>query len=203
MRTDIISGITVWAVMVPVAMAYAEMAGLPPQYGLYTAFAALLGYAIFGTSRQLKVTTSSTMAVMSAAVVVAIAGGDPARYAALTAALALTVGLILLLAGIVRLGFISDFLSKSVVTGFVFGLALVIAIGQLPKLLGLPSGQGDFFEQAYQLITKSGGNQAVHPGRWRRRPDPHFPDQTVLPAPALGAGRRGAGHPRRLHLPSR
>ena len=153
LRSDIVSGVTVWGVMVPVAMAYAQMAGLPPEYGLYTAFAALLGYAIFSTSRQLKVTTSSTMAVMSAAVVVAMAGGDPARYAALTAALALTVGVILLLAGIVRLGFISDFLSKSVVTGFVFGLALVIAIGQVPKLLGLPSGQGDFFEQCYQLIT--------------------------------------------------
>jgi sulfate permease, SulP family len=75
LRSDIISGVTVWAVMVPVAMAYAEMAGLPPEYGLYTAFAALLGYAIFGTSRQLKVTTSSTMAVMSAAVVVVMAGG--------------------------------------------------------------------------------------------------------------------------------
>jgi high affinity sulfate transporter 1 len=153
LRSDIISGVTVWAVMVPVAMAYAEMAGLPPEYGLYTAFAALLGYAIFGTSRQLKVTTSSTMAVMSAAVIVAMTAGGPARYAALTAALALIVGVILLLAGVTRLGFISDFLSKSVVTGFVFGLALVIAIGQLPKLLGLPSGQGDFFEQCYQLIT--------------------------------------------------
>jgi high affinity sulfate transporter 1 len=153
LRTDIISGVTVWGVMVPVAMAYAQMAGLPPEAGLYTAFAALLGYAIFGTSRQLKVTTSSTMAVMSAAVVGAMASGDPATFAALTAALALTVGAMLLLAGIARLGFISDFLSKSVVTGFVFGLALVIAIGQLPKLLGLPSGQGNFFQQCYQLIT--------------------------------------------------
>jgi sulfate permease, SulP family len=156
LSNDLVSGVTVWGVMVPVAMAYAQMAGLPPEYGLYTAFAALLGYAIFSTSRQLKVTTSSTMAVMSAAVVVAMAGGDPARYLALSAALALTVGLILLLAGIARLGFISDFLSKSVVTGFVFGLALVIAIGQLPKLLGLPAGQGDFFEQAYQLIANLG-----------------------------------------------
>jgi SulP family sulfate permease len=84
-----------------------------------------------------------------------MAVGDAARYAALTAALALTVGVILLLAGVARLGFISDFLSKSVITGFVFGLALVIAIGQLPKLLGLPSGQGDFFQQCYQLITNS------------------------------------------------
>jgi high affinity sulfate transporter 1 len=153
LRSDIISGVTVWGVMVPTAMAYAQMAGLPPEAGLYTAFAALLGYAIFSTSRQLKVTASSTMAVMSAAVVGAMAAGDAASYAALTAALALTVGVILLLAGIVRLGFISDFLSKSVITGFVFGLALVIAIGQLPKLLGLPSGTGNFFQQCYQLIT--------------------------------------------------
>ncbi|HSN77737.1 MAG TPA: SulP family inorganic anion transporter, partial [Anaerolineae bacterium] len=155
LRRDLISGITVWGVMVPVAMAYAEMAGLPPEAGLYTAFAALLGYAVFGTSRQLKVTTSSTMAVMSAAVVVAMRPGDLATYAALTAALALIVGVILLVAGVARLGFISDFLSKSVVTGFVFGLALVIAIGQLPKLLGLPSGEGDFFEQLYQVITNA------------------------------------------------
>src|SRR5512136_2433229 len=130
LRSDIISGVTVWGVMVPVAMAYAEMAGLPPEYGLYTAFAALLGYAIFGTSRQLKVTTSSTMAVMSAAVVGVMAQGDVAGYMALSSALAFTVGIILLAAGIVRLGFISDFLSKSVITGFVFGLALVIAVGQ-------------------------------------------------------------------------
>jgi high affinity sulfate transporter 1 len=153
LRSDIIAGVTLWGVMVPVAMAYAQMAGVPAQVDLYTAFAALLGYAIFGTSRQLKVTASSTMAVMSAAVVGVMAQGDAARYMALSSALAFTVGLILLAAGIVRLGFISDFLSKSVITGFVFGLALVIAIGQVPKLLGLPPAQGDFFEQLYALIV--------------------------------------------------
>jgi hypothetical protein len=118
LRPDIISGVTIWGVMVPVAMAYAQMAGWPAQVGLYTAFAALLGYAVFGTSRQLKVTASSTMAVMSAAVVGAMALGDADRYMALTAGLPLTVGIILLVAGIVRLGFFSGFLSKSVVTGF-------------------------------------------------------------------------------------
>ena len=139
--------------MVPVAMAYAEMAGLPPEAGLYTAFAALLGYTIFGTSRQLKVTTSSTMAVMSAAVVVAMRPGDPARYLALTAALAITVGVILLAAGIIRLGFILGLLSKSVVTGFVFGLALVIAVGQIPSRRGCHAAEGDTFQQIYQLLT--------------------------------------------------
>jgi len=153
LRSDIISGVTVWGVMVPVAMAYAQMAGVPPQAGLYAAFAALLAYAVFGTSRHLKVTASSTMAVMSAAVIGSIAGGDIDRYLALTAALALTVGVLLLLAGIARLGFISDFLSKSVVTGFVFGLAITIAIGQLPKLFGVPAASGTSFQQVVGLIA--------------------------------------------------
>lgn len=154
LRTDIISGVTVWGVMVPVAMAYAQMAGVPPEAGLYAAFAALLAYAVFGTSRHLKVTASSTMAVMSAAVVGSIAAGDVERYLALTAALALTVGVLLLLAGIARLGFISDFLSKSVVTGFVFGLAITIAIGQLPKLFGVPATSGNSFQQLAGLIAE-------------------------------------------------
>ena len=154
LRSDFVSGVTVWAVMVPVAMAYAQMAGAPPQTGLYAAFAALLAYAIFGTSRHLKVTASSTMAVMSAAVVAAVAGGDSDKYLALTAALALTVGVLLLLAGIARLGFISDFLSKSVVTGFVFGLAITIAIGQLPKLFGVPATSGDSFQQLAGFIAE-------------------------------------------------
>jgi high affinity sulfate transporter 1 len=153
LRSDVISGVTVWGVMVPVAMAYAQMAGVPPQAGLYAAFAALLAYAVFGTSRHLKVTASSTMAVMSAAVIGSIAGGDIDRYLALTAALALTVGVLLLLAGIARLGFISDFLSKSVVTGFVFGLAITIAIGQLPKLFGVPAASGTSFQQVVGLIA--------------------------------------------------
>ncbi len=154
LRSDVISGVTVWGVMVPVAMAYAQMAGVPPQNGLYAAFAALLAYAIFGTSRHLKVTASSTMAVMSAAVIAAMAGGDPDRYLQLTAALALTVGVLLLLAGIARLGFISDFLSKSVVTGFVFGLAITIAIGQLPKIFGVPATSGNSFQQLAGLIAE-------------------------------------------------
>jgi len=154
LSADVIAGVTVWGVMTPVALAYAVMAGVPAVTGLYTAFAALLAYAIFGTSRHLKVTASSTMAVMSAAVVGSMAGGDPTRYLALTSGLALTVGVLLLLAGIARLGFISDFLSKSVVTGFVFGLALTIVMGQLPKLFGVPASKGNFFQQLAGLITK-------------------------------------------------
>ena len=152
-RPELIAAITSWGVMVPVAMAYAGLAGVPPEYGLITAFAALAAYAVFGTSRHVKVTTSSTMAIMSASVVAPLAGGDTASYLALTAGLALVVGTILVVAGIVRLGFIADFLAKSVVTGFIFGLAITIIIGQLPKLLGVPAGSGGTIAQLQSLIT--------------------------------------------------
>jgi len=149
---DLIAGLTVWGTSVPTALAYAGLAGLPAQAGLYTAMMALLVYAIFGTSRHMKVTTSSTMAVMSAAIIAPLAGGDAAAYAALSAMLALIIGIMLLAAGIIRLGFIADFLSKPIVTGFVFGLAMVIIIGQAPKLFGVPSASGNFFQQLFALL---------------------------------------------------
>jgi high affinity sulfate transporter 1 len=154
LRPDLVAAVTSWGVMVPVALAYAGLAGVPPELGLVTAFAALAAYAVFGTSRHLKVTVSSTVAIMSATVVADLAGGDPAAYLALTAALALIVGAMLVAAGIARLGFISDFLTKSVVTGFIIGVAITIIVGQLPKILGLPGLSGSLPEQLAQLITE-------------------------------------------------
>jgi high affinity sulfate transporter 1 len=153
LRPDLIAGLTSWGVMVPVAMAYAGLAGMPPEAGLVTAFAALAAYAVLGTGRHLKVTTSSTMAIMAAAVVTPIAASDPSRYVVLTAALALVVGGLLFVAGLVRLGFLAQFMAKSVVTGFVIGLALTIIVGQLPKLFGLPSSSGDVFQQLAALVA--------------------------------------------------
>jgi sulfate permease, SulP family len=152
LRPDLVAALTSWGVMVPVALAYAGLAGVPPELGLVTAFAALAAYAVFGSSRHLKVTVSSTMAIMSASVVVGLAHGDPALYIAMTSALALIVGVMLVAAGIARLGFISDFLAKSVVTGFILGLAITIIIGQIPKLLGVPGLDGTLPEQLVQLI---------------------------------------------------
>ena len=152
LRFDLLAAITSWGVMVPVALAYAGLAGVPPELGLVTAFTALAAYAVFGTSRHLKVTVSSTMAIMSASVVAGLAGGDAATYVAMTAALALIVGGILVAGGIARLGFISDFLTKSVVTGFIFGLAITIIVGQLPKILGVPGLSGSLPEQVVQLV---------------------------------------------------
>ena len=147
LRFDAIAGIVSWGVMVPVAMAYAGLAGMPPETGLVTAFAAMTAYAVFGTSRHLKVTTSSSVAIMSASVVAAIAAGDTGAYIPLSAGLALMVGIILVVAGAARLGFLSQFLAASVVTGFVIGLAVTITVGQIPALLGIPSVSGTIVQK--------------------------------------------------------
>ena len=141
LRDDLVSGVVVGAIMIPVAMAYAQMAGVPVQAGLYSAIVGMAAYAIFATSRHLKITTSSTMSIMSIAVVAPLAASDPAAFMALSSALALTVGIIMLILGIAKLGFISDFLAKSVMTGYIFGVACLIAISQLPKVFGVLGGQ--------------------------------------------------------------
>jgi sulfate permease, SulP family len=153
LRDDVVSGIVVGAIMVPVAMAYAQMAGVPPQQGLYSAIIGMAVYAIFATSRHLKITTSSTMSIMSIAVVGPLVASGFGSYVALSAALAITVGIIMLVLSFMKLGFISDFLSKSVMTGYVFGVALLIAMSQLPKVFGVPGGSGTFFQQLGQFIT--------------------------------------------------
>ncbi len=152
LRPDVVAGLTSWGVMVPVALAYAGLAGVPPELGLATAFAALAAYAVFGTSRHVKVTVSSTMAITSASIVLDIASGDPARFIAETAALAIIVGVILFAGGIARLGFISDFLSKAVITGFIFGVAITIVVGQIPKILGIPSTSGSVPQQVEGIL---------------------------------------------------
>ncbi|MCS6848984.1 MAG: SulP family inorganic anion transporter [Anaerolineae bacterium] len=154
LANDLIAGATTWGVMTPSAMAYAQLAGLPAQHGLYAAMMALIAYAIFGTSRHVKVTASSTVAVMSASVLASFAIADPGKYLLLSSALALAVGIGLVAAGAIKLGFIADFLSKPIIAGFIFGVAITIIIGQLPKVFGLPGGSGTIFEQIVQFITR-------------------------------------------------
>jgi high affinity sulfate transporter 1 len=151
LRFDAVAGVVSWGIMVPVAMAYAGLAGMPPETGLVTAFVALSLYAVFGTSRHVKVTTSSSIAIMSASVVAALARSDPASYVSLSAALALIVGVILIVAGAARLGFLSQFLAGSVVTGFVIGLAVTITVGQIPALLGIPSGGSTIIQKVVSI----------------------------------------------------
>ncbi len=151
-RGDLVAGLTVWALLVPEAMAYASLAGMPPQTGLYTALLAPLLYAVFATSRQLNVGPSSTVAVMSAAVVVPLAGGDVDRFVSLTVALGIMVGLLFIAAGLFRLGFVADFMSKPVLDGFIVGLALTIAAGQAHKLFGVHADGDNFFTDIGLLV---------------------------------------------------
>ena len=133
---DLAAGVTLGAVMVPVGLAYGELAGLPLA-GLYGSMLPLLAYALFGSSRHLVVGPDTAMAAIVAVAVAPLAVGDPARLGLLAAGLGVMVGLICLLSGLLRLGFVANFLSKPVITGFLHGLALVIVGAQLPKVLGL------------------------------------------------------------------
>jgi len=133
---DMAAGVTLGAVMVPVGLAYGELAGLPLA-GLYGSMLPLLAYALFGSSRHLVVGPDTAMAAIVAVAVAPLAVGDPARLGLLAAGLGVMVGLICLLSGLLRLGFVANFLSKPVITGFLHGLALVIVGAQLPKVLGL------------------------------------------------------------------
>ena len=156
LRSDILAGATVWAVTVPEAIAYAQLAGVPAQMGLFAAPFLMLGYMLFGTSRQLMVGATSASAIMLATTVADVAGGTGGNSLAMVSGITLLVGLLLLLLGLARLGFVKNFLAESVLTGFVFGLALVIGIGQVPKLFGLPRVEGDFFAKAWQVISHLG-----------------------------------------------
>jgi len=150
---DILAGIALAGLLIPQAMAYAGIAGVPPQMGLYAALSGLFVYAIFGTSRQLAVSATSSSAAMLAALVTPMVAGDPSRYTVLASAAAVAVGLILLAGGLLRLGSASEFISKPVLKGFVFGLALTIILKQGHNFLGISGTKGNFFHQAWHVIT--------------------------------------------------
>jgi high affinity sulfate transporter 1 len=138
LKRDIIAGISVAALLIPESMGYAEVAGLPPEVGLYAAPLALLGYAIFGRSTILVVAASSSTAAVSASVIAEVnAGGGSDTAVALSAALALFTGMIFVAAGLARLGWVANFMSKTVIEGFIIGLSINIIIGQLDGLLGI------------------------------------------------------------------
>jgi sulfate permease, SulP family len=156
LKKDLVGALTVTALHIPEGMAYAQLAGLPPQAALYSTPAALALYALFGSSRQLIVAVSASVSVLSAATVGALAQQGSPRFVALTAALALMAGAVAVLAGVLKLGRIAQFFSSSVLSGFVFGLALIIAIKQVPKLLGIEGAKGGFFERLGFIFTHLG-----------------------------------------------
>lgn len=152
-HADIIAGIALAGLLVPEGMAYAGIAGVPPQMGLYAALLGMFVYAIFGTSRQLAVTSTSSSAAMLMALVAPIAQGNATRYSLLVSATTFAAGLIFLLGGAFKLGAVSEFISKPVLKGFVFGLGLTIMVKQAHKVMGISGGQGNFFHQSWHVLT--------------------------------------------------
>ncbi|WP_319538579.1 SulP family inorganic anion transporter [uncultured Methanospirillum sp.] len=152
-RADIIAGITLTAFAIPELMAYAQLAGLPPEYGLYAGIVAPLVYCIFGTIREMNIGPSSSEAILTAAMLGTLVGVDAARYASLAALTALMAGSFAILARIAKLGFIVNLISETVLKGFLAGMGMVIICGQLFKIFGIESVQGAFFDQLTYLIT--------------------------------------------------
>src|SRR3954468_14786492 len=153
LRFDVVAGLTAAAVVLPKAMAYATVAGLPVAVGLYTAFVPGVIYGLLGSSRVLSVSSTTTLAILTGTQLgVVVPDGDPARLAAATATLTLLVGALLVLARLLRLGFVADFISTPVLTGFKAGVGLVILLDQAPKLLGVHVVKSGFFADLVSVV---------------------------------------------------
>ena len=157
LRGDLLAGVTVAAYLVPQVMAYATVAGLPPVVGLWASLVPLAVYAVLGSSRQLSVGPESTTALMTATALAPLAAGDPGRYAALAAAAALLVGAICFVAGLVRIGFLADLLSRPVLVGYMTGVAVIMIGSQLGKVTGVSVEGDEFVDQVRSFIKGLSG----------------------------------------------
>ena len=160
---DLAAGITLGMIMVPVGLAFGELAGVPLA-GLYAGILPLIVYAVFGSSRQLIIGPDASMATLVAVSLVPMAGGDVGRLAAMACLLAVLMGLICILGSLLRLGFMADFLAKPVIVGFMHGLAIVIAVGQLPKVLGVQGGGETTVAQFMTVCRNLAGTQVISLG---------------------------------------
>ncbi|MCA7882061.1 STAS domain-containing protein [Burkholderia contaminans] len=156
---DLYAGIALSAVLVPVGMSYAEAAGLPAITGLHASIAALLAYALLGPSRILVLGPDSALAALIAGAIAPLAGHDPQRAIALAGALALSAGTICILLGALRLGFVTDLLSRPIQYGYLNGIAIALAIGRLPELLGMPVSGGDVFTSVPRIVQALSGHR--------------------------------------------
>src|SRR5216684_8459724 len=153
---DIVAGITLAAYAIPVSLAYAGLAGLPPQAGIYGYLLGGLGYALLGSSRQLAIGPTSAISLMIAGTVGAMAEGDVQRYAQIASLAGFTVGLLCLIAWLLRLSALVKLISDSILVGFKAGAGLTIAMTQLPSLLGVAGGGHNFFDRTWLLVGQLG-----------------------------------------------
>lgn len=153
LRPDLVAGLTTAAVVVPKAMAYATVAGLPVEVGLYTAFVPMVIYALMGTSRPLSVSTTTTLAILTGTqLALAVPDGDAAGLLSASATLAFLVGIMLILGSLLRLGVVASFISEPVLIGFKAGIGLVIILDQVPKLLGIHFDKGGFLQNLLAVV---------------------------------------------------
>jgi high affinity sulfate transporter 1 len=153
LRGDIVAGLTTAAVVIPKSLGYATVAGLPIQVGLYTTFVPMIVYALLGTSRPLSVSTTTTLAILTAAELgEVVPSGDPAALLHAAALLTLMVGAALILASLLRFGFIANFISEPVLVGFKAGIAVVIVVDQLPKILGIHFDKGPLLHNVQEIL---------------------------------------------------
>jgi high affinity sulfate transporter 1 len=154
LRSDLGAGLSVAAIALPVGIAYADLAGVPAVIGMYSAIFPLLAYVLFGSSRQLMTGPDAATCIIVAASLGPLAGGDPERYLALMVILTLITGILYVVAGLSRLGFIANFLSQPILTGYLNGIALIIIAGQLQKLFGYSGEAEEFFPKLTEFIDK-------------------------------------------------
>jgi MFS superfamily sulfate permease-like transporter len=157
-RHDAIAGVCVASVAVPVAIAYAQLAGFRPEVGLYSSILPLVAYAIFGTSRQLIINPDAAVCAMVAASVAPLAAGDPKLYASMSVMLALLAGVLCILASLFRLGAVGDFLSRPILIGFMNGVALSIFQGQIGKICGFSVKAEGLLRWLQEVVSKLPGS---------------------------------------------
>lgn len=156
LRSDVIAGLTLAAYAIPVSMAYATLAGLPPQHGIYCYLLGGVSYAVFGSSRQLAMGPTSAIGLLVGSTIAGMAGGDPTRWAEIAALTALMVAIVSVFARLLRVSGLVSFISETVLLGFKAGAALTIATTQLPKLFGIPGGGDNFFERIWHVLSQLG-----------------------------------------------
>src|SRR5688572_27052934 len=161
LRNDLIGGVTLAAYAIPVSLAYAALAGLPPQMGLYCYLAGGLGYVLLGSSRHLAIGPTSAISLLLGVSLVELSAGDMQRQAALASFTALLMAAVYFLAWLLRLSVLVNFISESILAGFKAGAALVIASTQLPKLFGVRGGGDDFFERVWLLVRQLPGTNGA------------------------------------------
>ena len=157
LRPDLIAGITLAAYAIPVSLAYATLAGLPPQVGIYGYMLGGIGYALLGSSRQLAIGPTSAISLMIAGTVGSLAGGDAMRYAQIASLVACAVALLSLICWLFKLSTLVRLVSDSILVGFKAGAGLTIIMSQLPSLFGVAGGGHNFFDRAFHLATQVGG----------------------------------------------